>query len=140
MPAIPSPRVGRKVRLEIIPFIDIMFFLLATSMMVSLSMIENHGLELNLPTATSAKPQDQVENTQTVSVAKTGELFLNNEPITLSALRARFGQLILENSQTRLVLQGEHDCPYGVVVQVFDSARAQGLTRLVIRTARSESH
>ena len=41
MPAIASPRSGRKPRLEIIPFIDIMFFLLATFMMVSLSMIDN---------------------------------------------------------------------------------------------------
>ena len=49
MPAIPSPRAGRRPRLEIIPFIDIMFFLLATFMMVSLSMIDIQGIDLNLP-------------------------------------------------------------------------------------------
>ena len=87
MPAIPSPRSGRKPRLEIIPFIDIMFFLLATFMMVSLSLIHNQGIELNLPGATSARPQEQTDHTQTVSVAKSGELFLNKEPITLPFCR-----------------------------------------------------
>ena len=110
MPAIPSPRAGRRPRLEIIPFIDIMFFLLATFMMVSLSMIDIQGIDLNLPGANSAKPQDQNDHTQTVSVAKSGELFLNKEPITLSNLQERFSQLITGDPETRLVVQGDYDC------------------------------
>jgi biopolymer transport protein ExbD len=138
MPAIPSPRSGWKPRLEIIPSIDIMFFLLATFMMVSLSLIHNQGIELNLPGATSARPQDQTDHTQTVSVAKSGELFLNKEPITLPTLQERFSQLIAGNPETRLVLQGDYDCAYGLVVEVFDGARARVLSKLVIRTVRPE--
>ena len=107
-------------------------------MMVSLSMIDNQGIDLNLPGANSAKPQDQTDHTQTVSVAKNGELFLNKEPITLDALQERFGQLITGDPETRLVLQGDYDCPYGLVVEVFDSARTRGLNKLVIRTTRPE--
>jgi biopolymer transport protein ExbD len=136
MAALPSPRDGRKPRLEIIPFIDIMFFLLATFMMVSLSMIDNQGVELNLPGAASAKAQDQIDHAQTVSVAKTGELFLNKEPITLPTLQEKFSQLLAEKPETRLVLQGDYDCPYGRVVEVFDSARMRGMTKSVIRTVR----
>ena len=138
MPAIPSPRPGRRPRLEIIPFIDIMFFLLATFMMVSLSMIENQGVELNLPKAASSKPWNQEEHTQTVSIARSGELFLNKEPITLSALEARFTEFLSGNPETRLILQGDYECPYGLVVQVFDGARARGLNKLVIRTLRPD--
>jgi biopolymer transport protein ExbD len=136
--AIPSPRSGRRPRLEIIPFIDIMFFLLATFMMVSLSMIDNQGIDLNLPGANSARPQDQTDQAQTVSVAKSGELFLNKEPITLSMLQERFSQLIEEDPETRLIVQGDYECPYGLVVEVFDSARMRGLSKLVIRTVRPE--
>ena len=46
------------------------FFLLATLTMVSLSMIDNQGNDLNLPGANSARPQDQTDHTQTVSVAR----------------------------------------------------------------------
>ena len=84
-----------------------MFFLLATFMMVSLSLIHNRGIELNLPGATSARPQEQTDHTQTVSVAKSGELHLNKEPITLPTLQERFSQLIAGNPETRLVLQGD---------------------------------
>ena len=138
MSAIPSPRSGRRPRLEIIPFIDIMFFLLATFMMVSLSMIDNQGIDLNLPGATSARPQDQTDQAQTVSVAKSGELFLNKEPITLRTLQERFSQFIEEDPETRLIVQGDYECPYGLVVEVFDSARMRGLSKLVIRTVRPE--
>ena len=73
-----------------------------------------------------------------MSVAKSGELFLNKEPITLPTLQERFSQLIAGNPETRLVLQGDYDCAYGLVVEVFDSARARGLSKLVIRTVRPE--
>lgn len=136
MPSIPSPRPGRKPRLEIIPFIDIMFFLLATFMMVSLSMVENHGVEMTLPKAGTSKPQDLVDHTQTISVAKTGEIYLNSEQIPVESLDARFAQLLADDPELRLVLQGDYDCSYGLVVQVFDTARAKGINKLVIRTQR----
>ena len=59
MPSLPSPRGKTRPRLEIIPFIDIMFFLLATFMMVSLSMIKNEGLPVKLPQAATATPQNR---------------------------------------------------------------------------------
>ena len=123
MPAIPSPRAVRRPRLEIIPFIDIMFFLLATFMMVSLAMIENQGVELNLPKAASAKSQDFVDHTQTVSVTKSGELLFNKEPIAFPALEERLTQLIAADPEARLVVQGDYECPYDLVGQVFDCAR-----------------
>lgn len=140
MPAIPSPRAGRKPRLEIIPFIDIMFFLLATFMMVSLSMIQNQGLELNLPKAGTAKPQETVDHTQTVSVTQGGEIYLGQELVALETLPARFDEVLKNDPEVRLVLQGDYDCPYGRVVEVFDIARGQGVTRLVIRTEKREAN
>lgn len=140
MPTIPSPRHGRKPRLEIIPFIDIMFFLLATFMMVSLSMVENHGVEMVLPKAASSKPQDLIDHTQTISVAKTGEIYLNRDVINKDALDAKFAELLAADPELRLVLQGDYDCPYGLVVEVFDQARQRGITKLVIRTQRPQAN
>ena len=56
---IPSPTVARRARIEIIPLIDIMFFLLATFVMVSLSMVKNQGIPIRLPVATTSAPQDR---------------------------------------------------------------------------------
>ena len=56
MTTIPSPRSTRRARIEIIPLIDIIFFLLATFVMVSLSMIQNRGIPVQLPAATTGVP------------------------------------------------------------------------------------
>ncbi len=137
MPQIQSPRQGRKPRLEIIPFIDIMFFLLATFMMVSLSMIQNQGIELNLPRATTAIPQDIPPETLTISVDRNGQLFRNREPTSLPALRHEFTRLGSASAeQPRIVLQGDYETHFGKVVEVFDTARSCGLTRLVLRTEK----
>jgi biopolymer transport protein ExbD len=50
-----SPVPIKRARIEIIPLIDIMFFLLAACMLVSLTMINMKGIDVNLPTATSAQ-------------------------------------------------------------------------------------
>ena len=49
---------GKRARIEIIPLIDIIFFLLATFVMVSLSMVKNKGVPVVLPTASTATAQD----------------------------------------------------------------------------------
>ena len=49
-----SPVRRKKARIEIIPLIDVMFFLLASFMMVSLQMIRLQSMKMNLPTATKS--------------------------------------------------------------------------------------
>ena len=51
---IPAPAGRKKARIEIIPLIDVVFFLLATFVMVSLSMVKNEGISVNLPTAATS--------------------------------------------------------------------------------------
>src|SRR5512134_3935514 len=79
----------KKARIEIIPLIDIIFFLLATFIMVSLSMTKNQGVQVALPTASSAKSlgdQAEMEETVTLSVNQKGEIFYNKEKVTPAQL------------------------------------------------------
>ncbi|GAB4252114.1 MAG: hypothetical protein OHK005_19320 [Candidatus Methylacidiphilales bacterium] len=137
MPQIPSPRQGRKPRLEIIPFIDIMFFLLATFMMVSLSMIQNHGIELHLPRAVTSTSPEVPPETLTISVDRDGQIFRNREPSNLTALREEFARLGTSGGESpRIILQGDYEAQFGKVVEVFDAARACGVNRLILRTEK----
>src|SRR5829696_4001389 len=88
MTHIPSPRGGRKARIEIIPLIDIMFFLLATFVMVSLSMIKNQAIAVNLPVATSSAPQDR-QDYVALTFTESGEYFFNKEPLALEQIADR---------------------------------------------------
>nr|MCU0254313.1 biopolymer transporter ExbD [Acidobacteriota bacterium] len=78
-------RGGKKsARIEIIPLIDIIFFLLATFIMVSLSMTKNQGVQVALPTASTAQSlgdQQEMDRTVTLSVNAKGELFFNMEKV-----------------------------------------------------------
>ena len=59
-------------RIEIIPLIDIMFFLLASFMLVSLSMVQMRGVNINLPTASNAASSPQLEPACLLEIAVSG--------------------------------------------------------------------
>src|SRR4026208_2489370 len=54
-----SPIPHKKGRIEIIPLTDIMFFLLASFMMVSLSQVHMKGIKVTLPTGASGQTQSK---------------------------------------------------------------------------------
>lgn len=127
----------RRARIEIIPLIDIMFFLLATFVMVSLSMIRNQGIALNLPAAATSTPQGQ-DRRWVVSVAADGTLYVDKQPATLAGLRGQFTRLAQSAPETRVYLQGDERADFGIVLSVLDTARETGLTKIVIQTRKRQ--
>lgn len=76
MTPIPSPRSNKRARIEIIPLIDIIFFLLATFVMVSLSMVKNRAIPVHLPVAASGSAQDRSEFAA-ITITANGDVFFN---------------------------------------------------------------
>lgn len=136
MATLSSPRPKSRPRLEIIPFIDIMFFLLATFMMVSLTMVQNEGIDLQLPAAKTSRPTNDPPDRMTISVAEDGGVYLDKMAISKEELSAKMAELKKSAPETKIILQGDFSCDFGKVVEVFDLARSQGLTKLIIRTRR----
>jgi biopolymer transport protein ExbD len=130
---IPSPGARRKARIEIIPLIDIMFFLLATFVMVSLSMVKNKGIPVNLPSASTAQPQDRVE-THFVTLTRDGGIALDRRTIPASALEASLADLKAADPEPRLLINGDTDSSFGNAVLVLDTARRLGIRRIAIQT------
>ena len=75
-----SPIPHKKARIEIIPLIDIMFFLLASFMMVSLSQVHMKGIKVNLPAGVSGEVQTKREYVS-VSVDKDGHYFFDKDEV-----------------------------------------------------------
>ena len=78
-----SPVPHKKARIEIIPLIDIMFFLLASFMMVSLSMIKLQSIKVDLPTATRAG-RELKPDMFNLAVDRVGDIFIEEERKTLA--------------------------------------------------------
>jgi len=135
---IPSPLPRRKARIEIIPLIDVIFFLLATFMMVSLSMVKNQGVDVRLPVATSSAPQERDAPT-TITVSQSGEYFFNRELVSLEELRSHLQQLKTTELDPKVFLNADRQAHFQGVVAVLDEARKLGITKLAIETEIQDS-
>lgn len=125
-------RVQRKGRIEIIPMIDVMFFLLATFMLASLSMQSLNSLKVNLPQGKAERLN--TETPVTLSVTADGKLFINRAPVSLSTLAATLKPL-MRSSEKNIVVSADSKAPQGVVVQAMLQARAAGAQHFLIAVA-----
>jgi biopolymer transport protein ExbD len=116
-------------RIEIIPLIDIMFFLLAAFMLVSLSMVNLKTVKVNLPTAVSAA-SDLKRDFVDISVARTGGVFLDKKPIAGNELSRMLAADLKANPNLRVLISGDRDGRYGQVIHVLDLVRAAGIDRV----------
>src|SRR5256885_14583348 len=133
MTPIPSPRSKKRARIEIIPLIDIIFFLLATFVMVSLSMVKNRGIAVNLPAAATGAAQERSEFA-TISIKATGELFFNKQLVDDAQLDAALRQLLAQNNDPRGFINGDTKAEFGKAIAVLDAVRKLGITKVAIET------
>lgn len=125
-------RQQRKGRIEIIPMIDVMFFLLATFMLASLSLQKLDAIKLNLPQG-NATPMAQPTEPLTLSIDANNQIFLNHQPTTLTELAQRLKPL-LHADQTVIVSADEH-AQQGAVVHAMLAARSAGAIHFLIAVA-----
>jgi biopolymer transport protein ExbD len=130
------PPEDAEARIEIVPLIDIMFFLLASFMLVSLSMVNMKSMRVNLPTATSAGTDVTRKDFVDVSVDKAGGVFLDKRPVGGNELVAALAGLAKANPNLRVFISGDRDARHGDMIRVLDLVRRAGIDRVAfeIRT------
>ncbi|MGE3541032.1 MAG: ExbD/TolR family protein [Candidatus Tectimicrobiota bacterium] len=119
-----------KARIEIIPMIDIIFFLLVFFMLSTLSMSINRGLPVNLPKAASS--QRDLRESVHITVTREGDLFLNKEPVTLQEIGQRVQAGLQQDPELLAVIQADDHAMHGAIVEVMDQVRLAGISRLAI--------
>src|SRR5689334_15612355 len=116
-------------RIEIVPLIDIMFFLLAAFMLVSLSMVNPKSVKVNLPTATTATP-DTRKDFVNISVDKAGLAYLDQKPLGNHELVLALTALQKTNAEPRVFISGDKDARHGDVIRVLDLVRSTGIQKV----------
>jgi len=133
-----SPLPKKQGRLEIIPLIDIMFFLLAAFMMVSLQMQHLLSLKANLPTATlaltTAKPDLAL-----LTVDRFGQVALDSRPIQFPELRDRLRTELAGHPDYPVYIQGEKETMHGSIIYVLDFVRRAGVRKVALAVTTVES-
>jgi len=119
----------RKGRIEIIPMIDVMFFLLATFMLSSLSMQNLDSLQVNLPQGQAEKLS--TKQPVTLTLTSDSKIFINRIPVTLETLADTLKPLLPE-SEKKLIVSADSTAPQGIVVQAMLRARSAGAQHFLI--------
>jgi biopolymer transport protein ExbD len=130
---IPSPIPKRRSRIVIIPLIDIMFFLLASFMMVSLQMSQTENIKVHLPSALEAQ-QDFKPNMVNIAVDKSGGVWLEKKEIPLAELGAALSNRFAADPRLPVYISGDRDTLHGDMVKVYQTVRAAGIQNVAFIT------
>ena len=123
-----SPFRKRKARIEIIPLIDVMFFLLASFMMVSLTMIRLQSMRMNLPTATKATGEKP--DLVSINVEKNGDTLVDKKHLSRVELHALLTNRFQINSNVSVYITGNPEASHGIVIGTLDAVRLAGISRV----------
>ena len=135
-----SPIPKKHARIEIIPLIDIMFFLLASFMMVSLSQTHMKGIRVNLPSANAPpQPPDKPKDYVAIRVTEGGLIYFDNEPVLSDDVLPRLYQLHEQNKDIKVSLSAELLATHGDVIALLDKIRLSGSRRSATRSRRPPS-
>ncbi len=124
-----SPIPHKKARIEIIPLIDIMFFLLASFMMVSLSQVHMKGIKVNLPTGASGETQSKREYVS-VSVDVNGNFYFDKTEVSREEMQTRLQKVHQSAPDAKVFVRGDRDTVHGNIVQLLDMLRSAGFYKI----------
>jgi biopolymer transport protein ExbD len=124
-----SPLPRKRARIEIIPLIDIMFFLLAAFMLASLSMIRLQSIEMELPTATMAK-RDFQPDLVNIAVDRIGDVYIEKQHVNLVQMREYLSNQFRANPGVPVYISGDKDASHGAVIRVLDIVRREGIQKV----------
>ena len=133
-----SPIQPRKSRIVIIPLIDIMFFLLASFMMVSLQMSRTANIQVDLPSATQAQ-QDYKPDLINIAVDKSGAIWLAKKEISTAELALVLSNRFRADTNLPVYISGDKDTLHGDMVNVYQTVRAAGVQKVAFMTGSGQT-
>ena len=125
-------RPVKKARIEIIPMIDVIFFLLVFFMVTSLAMTRINSIPVALP-KTSSSPQALKQNI-ILTVRKDGSMLVNKTAVTLETLGNQLAYAMRDNAQDVVVVNADESASYGLVVRVMVQAKKIGVRKFALAT------
>ena len=128
-----GPGGTKKARIEIIPLIDVVFFLLATFVLFTLSLNKSDGVTVVLPEAEISDPRDP-QGSVTISVTDEGAIAWNKDLVTLDEFLQRLQTYRRENPEGRILINCDERAFFAQAIYVFDEARKAGVTKVFIET------
>ncbi len=128
-------RSTKRIRIEIIPMIDVIFFLLVFFMVTSLAMTRINSIKVVLP-KTSGKAENPRQNV-ILTVKKDGSLLINKTPVTPDTLGGVLVGVMQADPQGVVIVNADEGAPYGQVVQAMQKAKDAGVRKFALAAEAS---
>jgi biopolymer transport protein ExbD len=119
----------KKARIEIIPLIDIMFFLLASFMMVSLSQVHMKGMKVDLPAGVSGETQNKKDYIS-LSVDRDGYFYFDKTRMDIDKLQQTLQQMHETNPEAKVFVRGDRESIHGNVIRLLNLIRSAGYYKM----------
>lgn len=125
----------RRARIEIIPMIDVMMFLLVFFVLISTNVLPALGLHVALPTSRAPDPVHETRRV-TITIAKDARTFLDADAVPLPELSARLQALQQGGTKLAVIIAGDQEAQMQALVGVMDALKAAGVTAASIITKK----
>lgn len=127
-------KLKKRSTIQIVPMIDVIFFLLIFFMLFTTFRITPEGLDIQLPQAVTVTGQE--EESLEIAINRRGELFLDGEEIDSSFLRDRAQIMVEENPNLIVIIKADEEVSFKRVVHVMDTVRMVGAHRIALAADR----
>ena len=130
----------KKARIEIIPLIDVIFFLLATFVLFTLSLNKISSLPVDLPVANPNSQPNPNDPTVYLQVSDQGNCYWKQgvrsapELITVGEIAPRLADYKNRESNPRVLIQGDSKARFGAAVLALDEVRKAGIAQVSVQT------
>lgn len=129
----PFATAPKRARIEIIPLIDVIFFLLATFVLFTLSLNRSGGLAVALPASETSVARAS-DNAVTLTISADGSLAWDQQPVTLDDFIARLEAYKLSAAEPRVLINGDKNARFTQARYVIDEVRKAGISKILIET------
>jgi len=114
-----------RARIEIIPMIDVMMFLLVFFVLISINVIPALGVKTTLPVSSQTQEIKAVRNV-IITLAKSGEVQLDGTLMSLDELPARLGAMRSTAETLNIIINGDEGVAMQRLIDVMDALKANG--------------
>lgn len=134
---------AKKARVEIIPLIDVIFFLLATFVLFTLSLNKLSGLMVPLPRTGEEIISKVEDRTVYVQASEPGFAYWKQgqsgsaELLTAAEIRVRLADYRQHEATPRVLVRGDNRAKFGDMIALLDDARQAGITQVSVETLTS---
>jgi biopolymer transport protein ExbD len=127
-------RTRKSARIEIIPMIDVMMFLLVFFVLISLNALPALGLRVVLPTAANPTHLDIVKRV-TLTLTAAGEIYIDGDKTSLDGVTERL-RAMAQDSKLTVVISGDRDARLQPLVNLLDALKRAGIVAATVIARR----